>query len=113
MASALWTYTDKPWPKLPTKTAPQWATFIAGRAPEFKMHTNLGHAKNAINGSGHGICYRWLEDQWLPVAVVDRVLCINLFGNKDVASIANPPEFFVHGFTPGEIIHQYVIQEVP
>lgn len=65
-------------PALPKANRPEWATFIAGRSPEFKQHNNLGHAKNAIHSSGHGVLYRWMQEwegrdpNWTPVAIVEK-----------------------------------------
>lgn len=62
-------------PILPRQRAPEWATWIAGRSPEWKQHTNLGHAKNAIHSSDHGVLYRYMYDgdqlDWYPVAIVE------------------------------------------
>lgn len=33
---------------LPGKREPEWATLIPDRSPEFKIHTSLGQAKNAM-----------------------------------------------------------------
>lgn len=64
-------------PTLPKTNRPEWATFIRLRSPEFKQHSNLGHAKSAINSSGHGVLYRWMtweseEPNWTPVAIVEK-----------------------------------------
>jgi hypothetical protein len=49
-------------PKTPT-----CATYVPYRSPEFKIHTNVGHAKNAINGSGRGIIYQFVDGVWVEV----------------------------------------------
>lgn len=112
MASGAWTYTDKPWPKLPVRSAPEWATFIKTRSPEFKVHSTFGHAKNALRGAGHGICYRWIESLWHPVAVIDCELTV-ANGRGFAVVVVKPIEFFEPGFKPTEIIYQFVIQEAP
>lgn len=69
---ALGIYSNRPLPVPPQRVVPQWATWIDQRHPEFKMHTGLGHAKGAITNAGHGLLYRWMEEQWICVAIVDK-----------------------------------------
>lgn len=52
---------------------PVWATYIPSRTPEWKLHTNRGHAINAINnrastgyGQGSpGIIYEYVDGEWV------------------------------------------------
>lgn len=44
---------------------PKWATYIPIRTPNFKIHTGLGPAKNAIIGAQCGILYEWDGEQWV------------------------------------------------
>ena len=46
---------------------PPYATYIQNRSPQFKIHTNVGHAKNAINGSGRGIIYQLIDGEWVEI----------------------------------------------
>lgn len=51
----------------PNKPTPEWATYLEGRRPKFKIHTNLGNAKNALNVKyphEGGIIYQWVDGQW-------------------------------------------------
>lgn len=92
-------------PKLPKTNRPEWATFVFGRSPDFKMHTGLGHAKNAIRSSGHGVLYRWMsewnrEPDWTPVAIIER------------DTIANHPAMQPK-VVPIEPVVAYLIMEEP
>jgi hypothetical protein len=54
----------------------EWATYCAGRYPQFKMHQSIGPAKAAITSTGHGIMYRRMPTRdgqltWQAVAVVN------------------------------------------
>lgn len=53
-------------PTLPKQRAPEWATWVASRNPEWKQHAHLGHAKNALHSSGHGVLYRYRQAQGHP-----------------------------------------------
>lgn len=63
--------------RFPTETSvPEWATYITGRSPAFKIHNGIGTAKGAITSHGHGIMYRLTAGRegplkWIPVAVVN------------------------------------------
>jgi hypothetical protein len=46
---------------------PVWATYVPSRRPNFKTHTNSGHAKNAINYAGRGILYQHIDGVWVEV----------------------------------------------
>lgn len=54
---------------------PPFATYIPSRRPEFKVHSNQGHAKNAINGVWPvfpAALYQWQDDKWVEVDRVER-----------------------------------------
>lgn len=40
--------------KHPGPKQPEWATFVDGRSPQFKMHNHKGHATNAISTHRQG-----------------------------------------------------------
>jgi hypothetical protein len=104
MAPVLTTYSDKPLPKLPVKAQPEWGTWVATRSPQWKVHTNIGHAKNAISSSGHGLLYRFMELEWTCVAIVDETP--RHVGLKD-----HP--MFAPGYKPINPAFLYTIQEEP
>ena len=48
--------------------APVWATYIPTRRPNFKTHTSLGHAVNAIGyrfPNNEGIIYEFVDNEWV------------------------------------------------
>ena len=53
----------------PNKLPPtiEWATYVPDRttAPKFKVHTNRGHALNALTGIG--ILFRFVDGRWVEV----------------------------------------------
>ncbi len=57
----------------PPPPPPRWATAIAGRRPEFKMHTTWGHVRAAVGGSFMGVrggvrggnVYEWNGTEWV------------------------------------------------
>jgi hypothetical protein len=55
--------------------APEWATYIEDRRPQFKVHNGRGQALNAVRlvlakGMRGGIVYRLIDGTW---AEYDRV----------------------------------------
>lgn len=97
-------YTEQSIPVIPQKKVPQWATYIVGRTPQFKMHTTVGLAKVALGMNG-GICYRYMiedgELQWVPVAIIDG------------GTMRSEHELFEDKFVPDQRAVSYVIQEMP
>jgi hypothetical protein len=49
-----------------------WASYVPGRSTkkEFSLHSNRGHALNALQGGGKGILYRWDKEknEWIEFA---------------------------------------------
>lgn len=60
----------------PKPVAPEWATQIYWRRPEFKIHRTLGHAKNAMTYHHVGPAALWRWDQasaeWVLVWECER-----------------------------------------
>lgn len=54
---------------------PRWATYVPDRRSggKFKIHTNLGHAKNAFQGQRDAILYEWMpdDDMWVERARIE------------------------------------------
>lgn len=44
-----------------------WATYIPGRRPEFKLHSQRGHALTAFYDRENAILYNWVDDHWVEV----------------------------------------------
>lgn len=44
---------------------PEWATYAPGRKAKWKLHTNLGHAKNAFYAQWEIILYRHEDGRWV------------------------------------------------
>lgn len=56
-------------PAFPPNVLPQWATFVSGRKPRFKMHKDRGQAMNAImyTVGSHprgGVIYQFVDGDW-------------------------------------------------
>jgi hypothetical protein len=56
-------------PNEPAKTKQFfWATYIPSRRPNFKLHSNRGHALNAFANHFWGaILYKWENDEWVEI----------------------------------------------
>lgn len=57
-------------PNKPAKTKQFfWATYIPYRQPEFKMHSNRGHALNAFKYKNDAILYKWNpeKEEWIEI----------------------------------------------
>ena len=52
---------------------PPYATYIPDRRPEFKLHANVGHAKNAFQYRSNAILYKWDTDidEWIELARIE------------------------------------------
>lgn len=53
-----------------------YATFVESRYPNFKYHSNIGHAKNAFqhnHNNGSSILYEKKEDKWVEIARIENV----------------------------------------
>lgn len=57
---------------------PQYATYVENRKPQFKTHTNRGHAYNSINNhyksSDCGI-YEFIDGNWTLIEEVPMARC--------------------------------------
>lgn len=42
------------------------ATFVMSRHPKFKVHSSVGHAKNALNAHNKGFLLRLVDGDWYP-----------------------------------------------
>ena len=50
--------------EIPAPSPYRFRTECRSRRDFHKMHTNLGHAKRAINGSGGGKIFEWIDNEW-------------------------------------------------
>lgn len=83
--------TVPPAPRFPKRIIPEWATFVAGRRPEFKLHNGRGQAKNAVlyevqHGPRGGTIYHYENDEWVPVFTYEQdwhcFICGELIANR-------------------------------
>lgn len=56
----------------PKLAIPAWATYVPGRSPEFKAHTNRGYALSAITQGGQGIIYYVKDNEWIEWNRIER-----------------------------------------
>lgn len=47
--------------------APEWATFIPGRKPEFKVHKQRNHALSAFQYRSNFLLFHWEDGKWVEV----------------------------------------------
>lgn len=51
--------------------APRFATYIPDRRPEWKIHSALGHAKNAFQYRSNAILYEYIDEEWVERARIE------------------------------------------
>lgn len=57
--------------KISNPIMPKWATYIKHRRPEFKIHNQLGHAKNALHQHFNGgTIYEYVNGEWVEYLTV-------------------------------------------
>lgn len=63
-------------PNKPAKTKKFfWATYIPYRNPEFKMHSQRGHALSAFQYKSDVILYQWdqTKEEWVEVYRIEKI----------------------------------------
>lgn len=64
-------------PEFPPRLTMEWASYVADRKPQFKVHSNRGQAKNAVmyqlrNGPRGGVIYHLEKGEWVVSFVYEQ-----------------------------------------
>ncbi len=99
----------------PPPNPPEWASYVAGRRPQHKLHTKRGFAFNAVmtyRQTGN-VMFHWENDDWVEVFIVpdfDVITCEycnlpftrSLYGRREVEHVRHDKNdiYDIHWYHP-------------